>query len=99
MPALQILTNLDTERPQIPREHLVDAACSTIGRLPGGMASGKSSVAIYAALRQPLHLADGRTITHVFCETSLDHFNVAQAAFQGAEARDEEERQRIIRNG
>lgn len=99
MPALQILTNLDTDRPPLVLAQLAEAECVTIGRLPAGMQSGQSSVAVYAKLREPFILADGRTITHVFCETSLALFSAANAAFDGAERRDEDERRRHICNG
>lgn len=50
-----------------------------VGRLPRGMQSGKSSVAVM------IRTDDGR---HVIGEISLEHFKLAAAAFEGAEQRD-----------
>lgn len=87
MPHINVLTDLSLDKPDIKREVLVDAEITDIGRLPGGMESGKSSIAIYAKLRESLKLEDGRTIEYVFCETSLALFQMVNQGFKGAEER------------
>lgn len=73
MTALGITLNLD-ENPwtDLQRDDLVHVTTPLrVGALPGGMSSGKASVAI------ALFLPDGRP---VIAEMSLDHFLAAAAA-------------------
>lgn len=75
MTAIGITLNLD-ENPwkDLQREDLIHVTSPIrVGALPGGMASGKASVAIAS------FLPDGRP---VILETSLDHFLAAAAALQ-----------------
>jgi hypothetical protein len=81
MPALRILLSDDPTDPDFieAREHLkgrevVRGEISTIGALPRGMASGRTSIYVQ------VELADGRV---AFCETSLALLQMATAAFTG----------------
>lgn len=91
MPNCRVLTDVRKEAQlDIQREQIVSSEIEILGRLPHGTESGNSTISIYAKLREPLELKDGRTIEWVFCETTLAIFNMAHAVFAGAEQRDRE---------
>jgi len=88
MPELIILADLrrgSNYHTTLKREEMTDAFISCLGRLPHGMQSGNSSIAVYATLKEPLVLKDGRVIKTVFCETSLKLFFQAMPVFVAAE--------------
>jgi hypothetical protein len=83
MPAMSILLNGEDAWPELkdlPADNLIHVTDPIqVARLKGGMASGKTSVAIR------IDLPDGRV---VIAETSLELWNASTAAFRGAEERD-----------
>lgn len=80
MPNMNIVMDGDGALADIPRDKIIHVRnIEMMTRLPGGMASGASSVGILIAL------PDGR---YVFAETSLAILNTAVHAFTGADQRD-----------
>ncbi len=79
MSATTITINID-ESPwrDVDVKKVLNGTVIRVGRLPHGMVSGASSVAVL------ITLDDGR---QVIGEISLAHFDMAAAAFRGAEQR------------
>lgn len=81
MPTLHVLLDDDPENPdfiaageRMKGREVVKGEIATIGALPRGMASGRTSVYMQ------VELEDGRV---AFCETSLALLQAAAAAFTG----------------
>ncbi len=81
MTSVNVVLDIDDwqSRPQVPKENIVNVQEGVqIVRIPKGMESGASCVAVVAPL------PDGKLL---FLEMSLANLQLAMAAIQGAESR------------
>jgi hypothetical protein len=82
MTAVRVLTDVAQNPPlkDVPKEKVISITSGvTFSRVPGGMASGNSSVGISAPL------PDGK---HLLIELSMANFQGVATVFRGAEERD-----------